>query len=52
MCININGNIICMELTRAYKFRIHPDATRQEEIDERLIFAQQFYNKILEKSIY
>ena len=29
----------------------YPDATRQEEIDERLILAQQFYNKILEKSI-
>ena len=40
-----------MELIRAYKFRIYPDATRQEEIDERLILAQQFYNKILEKSI-
>ena len=40
-----------MELTRAYKFRIYPDATRQEEIDERLILAQQFYNRILEKSI-
>ena len=40
-----------MELTRAYKFRIYPDTTRQEEIDERLILAQQFYNKILEKSI-
>ena len=40
-----------MELTRAYKFRIYPDAKRQKEIDERLILAQQFYNKILEKSI-
>jgi putative transposase len=40
-----------MEVTRAYKFRIYPDATRQEEIDERLVLAQQFYNKILEKSI-
>ncbi|EQD66248.1 transposase IS891/IS1136/IS1341 family [mine drainage metagenome] len=40
-----------MELTRAYKFRIYPDAAREEEIDERLILAQQFYNKILEKSI-
>ena len=39
-----------MDSTRAYKFRIYPDATRQEEIDERLILAQQFYNKILEKS--
>ena len=36
---------------RAYKFRIYPDATRQEEIDKRLVLAQQFYNKILEKSI-
>ena len=40
-----------MELTRAYKFRIYPDAKRQKEIDERLVLAQQFYNKILEKSI-
>ena len=40
-----------MELTRAYKFRIYPDAARQEEIDERLILAQQFYNKLPEKSI-
>jgi len=40
-----------MELTRAYKFRIYPDIKRQSEIDERLILAQQFYNKILEKSI-
>ena len=40
-----------MEVSRAYKFRIYPDAKRQEEIDERLILAQQFYNKILEKSI-
>ncbi|MDE1861184.1 MAG: transposase [Candidatus Micrarchaeota archaeon] len=40
-----------MNCTRAYKFRIYPDAARQEEIDERLILAQQFYNKLLEKSI-
>ena len=40
-----------MELARAYKFRIYPDAKRQEEIDEKLILAQQFYNRILEKSI-
>ncbi len=47
----MDGNIGCMELTRAYKFRIYPDTTRKEEIDERLVLAQQFYNKILEKSI-
>jgi len=40
-----------MESVKAYKFRIYPDTTRQEEINERLILAQQFYNKILEKSI-
>lgn len=40
-----------MGLTRAYKFRIYPDAKRQEEIDERLILAQQFYNRVLEKLI-
>ena len=27
----MDGNIDCMELTRAYKFRIYPDATRQGE---------------------
>ncbi|MCL5413029.1 MAG: transposase, partial [Candidatus Marsarchaeota archaeon] len=47
----MNVNITGMELTRAYKFRIYPDATRQAEIDERLVLAQQFYNRILEKSI-
>ena len=46
----MDGNIGCMELTRAYKFRIYPDTTKQEEIDERLVLAQQFYNKLLEKS--
>ncbi len=38
----MDGNIGCMELTRAYKFRIYPDATRKEEIDERLVLAQAF----------
>ena len=49
--INMNNYIKIMEVARAYKFRIYPDDIRQEEIDERLILAQQFYNKILEKSI-
>ncbi|EQD37541.1 transposase, IS605 OrfB family [mine drainage metagenome] len=40
-----------MELTRAYKFRIYPDEKRQSEINEMLVLAQQFYNKLLEKSI-
>jgi len=40
-----------MESIRAYRFRIYPDAKRQSEIDYQLILAQQFYNKILEKSI-
>jgi putative transposase len=47
----MNGDVKVMDSARAYKFRIYPDATRQEEINERLILAQQFYNKILEKSI-
>ena len=47
----MNDEIKDMDSTRAYKFRIYPDTTRQAEIDERLILAQQFYNKILEKSI-
>ncbi|MCL4365523.1 transposase [Candidatus Marsarchaeota archaeon] len=47
----MDNDIKVMELARAYKFRIYPDATRQAEIDERLILAQQFYNKILEKSV-
>jgi putative transposase len=40
-----------VESTRAYKFRIYPDGKRRLEIDQRLILAQKFYNKILEKSI-
>ncbi len=40
-----------MESKKAYKFRIYPDAKRQSEIEEKLILAQKFYNKILEKSI-
>ncbi|ASI13671.1 IS200/IS605 family transposase OrfB [Candidatus Mancarchaeum acidiphilum] len=47
----MNGYTNNMDSTRAYKFRIYPDTKRQNEIDERLILAQQFYNKILEKSI-
>ncbi len=34
---------------RAYKFRIYPDDKRGVKIDEGLIFAQQLYNKILER---
>ncbi|MEM4092824.1 MAG: helix-turn-helix domain-containing protein [Conexivisphaerales archaeon] len=40
-----------MELIRAYKFRIYPNLTNQEKVDELLILAQQFYNRLLEKSI-
>ncbi len=47
----MNVDINRMEVTRVYKFRIYPDAKRQLEIDERLILAQQFYNRLLEKSI-
>ncbi|ASI13917.1 IS200/IS605 family transposase OrfB [Candidatus Mancarchaeum acidiphilum] len=47
----MNGYTNNMDSTRAYKFRIYPDTKRQNEIDERLILAQQFYNRILEKSI-
>ncbi|MGA2800600.1 MAG: transposase [Candidatus Micrarchaeaceae archaeon] len=47
----MNNHKNSMESVKAYKFRIYPDTTRQEEINERLILAQQFYNKILEKSI-
>ncbi|MEM3197377.1 MAG: transposase [Conexivisphaerales archaeon] len=38
-------------MERAYKFRIYPNLTKQERIDELLILAQQFYNRLLEKSI-
>ena len=40
-----------MELTRAYKFRIYPDAKRQKEIDLQLTLSKEFYNLLLEKSI-
>ncbi len=44
-------DVVITDCPRAYKFRIYPDAARQGEIDERLTLAQQFYNKLLEKSI-
>ncbi|MDE1860439.1 MAG: transposase [Candidatus Micrarchaeota archaeon] len=47
----LSRETIVMKCTRAYKFRIYPDTVRREEIDERLILAQRFYNKLLEKSI-
>ena len=40
-----------MELVRAYKFRIYPDAKRQKEIDVQLTLSKEFYNLLLEKSI-
>ncbi|MEM3248290.1 MAG: helix-turn-helix domain-containing protein [Conexivisphaerales archaeon] len=36
-----------MELTRAYKFRIYPDANRQKEIEMQLNLSKDFYNKLL-----
>jgi len=35
---------------RAYRFRIYPDIKRQNEINERIVLAQQLYNAILEKA--
>ncbi len=40
-----------MDIMRAYKFSIYPDAKRQREIDERLVLAKEFYNLLLEKTI-
>ncbi len=37
--------------TRAYKFRLYPNAKRQETIDESMNLARNFYNRILERSI-
>ena len=49
--INIDCNAYFMEATRAYKFRIYPDDKRQNEIDERLVLAKEFYNLLLERTI-
>ena len=40
-----------METMRAYKFRIYPDAKRQEAIDDAISMSQRLYNKLLEKTI-
>ena len=40
-----------MGLTRAYKFRIYPDAKRQSETELQLTLSKEFYNLLLEKSI-
>ncbi|MEM3197266.1 MAG: hypothetical protein QXK57_04125 [Conexivisphaerales archaeon] len=36
-----------MELTRAYKFMIYPDANRQKEIELQLNLSKDFHNKLL-----
>ncbi|MEM4102135.1 MAG: hypothetical protein QXN78_01840 [Conexivisphaerales archaeon] len=36
-----------MELTRAYKFSIYPDAKSQKEIEMQLNFSKDFHNKLL-----
>ncbi|MGC8888637.1 MAG: helix-turn-helix domain-containing protein [Candidatus Micrarchaeia archaeon] len=33
-----------MEVTRAYKYRIYPDAKRQREIDERQGLSERIYH--------
>ncbi|MGC9099137.1 MAG: zinc ribbon domain-containing protein [Candidatus Micrarchaeia archaeon] len=33
-----------MEVARAYKYRIYPDAKRQREIDERLWLSERIYH--------
>ncbi len=48
----MNNDIKYMELTRAYKFRIYPDAKRQKEIELQLTLSKEFYNLLLEKSIH
>ncbi len=39
----------CVEIARAYKYRLYPDAKRQKEIDEQMELARLLYNKLLEK---
>ncbi len=36
-----------MELARAYKFRVYPDAAMRAKIEERLILAQHLYTRFL-----
>ncbi|MCL4383472.1 MAG: helix-turn-helix domain-containing protein [Candidatus Marsarchaeota archaeon] len=38
-------------MTKAYKFRIYPDAKRQKEMELQLILSKELYNMLLEKSI-
>jgi len=40
-----------MEVARAYRYRVYPDAKRQKEIDLQLALAKDYYNLLLEKSI-
>ncbi len=47
--INIDCNAYFMEATRACRFRIYPDDKRQNEIDERLVLAKEFYNLLFLK---
>ena len=40
-----------MEVRRAYRYRIYPDAKRQKETELQLTLSKEFYNLLLEKSI-
>ncbi|MEM3487719.1 MAG: transposase [Conexivisphaerales archaeon] len=40
-----------MELTRAYKFMIYPDANRQKEIEMQLNLSKDFYNKLSDELV-
>ncbi|MGC8479187.1 MAG: zinc ribbon domain-containing protein [Candidatus Micrarchaeia archaeon] len=42
LCRDKKGKM--MEVTRAYKYRIYPDAKRQREIDERLWLEDRVYH--------
>ena len=39
-----------VETTKAYRYRLYPDAKRQKKIDEQIELARLIYNKLLEKA--
>jgi len=47
--IKMSNDIIAMDFTSAYRFRIYSDMKRQKETDEMIFLAQQLYNVVLEK---
>ncbi len=47
---NMKGAVGYVGITKAYRYRLYPDAKRQSEVDGQVELARLLYNKLLEKA--